>query len=469
MQTSLRPPSGAMRAPDHLRALDERRLYRWLFVAAAAVFMLIGSGAITVTDGRAHYETARSLVEHGTLYVSDDLGQTAVDGGYVSRYGLGMPLVSVPAYVASKPFAALAGEHADLVSQAAVSFTMALISALLFVALVALGRRFGAGPRAAVGVAVGTMAGTFVLPYTKTYFSEPLVALALVVMVERLLAGRIRSSAFAFALAVITRPQMLALAPVLAVVWWRRDGKASVPTVLPPALLAGIVLAVHNAWRFGSPLSFGYDDAPGFTTPFFEGAAGLLFEPATSVLLFAPIVVALPFAVRACRSADRDAVVVIAANAGLTFVLSATWWSWAGGWSWGPRLLLAAVVPAMPVLAPWVERGARHARAVLALFLIGFLVSFPALIVSPRAQQSEAERVGPGVMRQYELIAPTVAHTVRDLDGRADGDAVDYVNAWQVNAASVLGAPGLAAAAGGSAVLLALAIGAAARARRFLE
>ena len=109
---------------------------------------------------------------------------------------------------------------------------------------------------------------------------------------------------------------------------------------------------------------------------------------------------------------------LITGNLAITFVVMATWFAWHGGWSWGPRLLLPGVIPALAAIGPWLS-NATHRRAAVVLFAAGLLVSFPALIVSTQAQQFEVRSpppwthfldtqplASPAVMRQYGLIPP---------------------------------------------------------------
>ena len=101
----------------------------------------------------------------------------------------------------------------------------------------------------------------------------------------------------------------------------------------------------YNVYRFGDPLEFGYRPPvdPGFTTPLLEGASGLLFDAEKSLVLFAPALVLVPFAfVTLWRRARVTAALLLALFA-VTFVLAATWHSWQGGWSWGPRLVIPGV------------------------------------------------------------------------------------------------------------------------------
>lgn len=433
---------------------SDARVRRWLFIAAAAAFLLLQSGSITVSDGRAMYETTRAIVEERSLVVSPDVGVPG-EPGYVSRYGLGLPLVSIVPYLLAKPVALVAGPaRADLILQAAVASVMPLICAALVVALYGLGRRLGAGRRASVLCAVGGVVGTFALPYTKSFFSEPLAALGLVIAIERALAGRWRASAGGFVLAVLTRPQSLAFAPVYVFVALRRGGKRAAIDAAPVAALGALVMLLHNLARFGSPFAFGYADADGFTTPFLHGARELFTHPDKSVLLFAPVVLCAPFALARLRG---SAALLLGGNFVCGFAIAAGWWSWAGGWSWGPRFLLPAVVPLVAAVAPWLESSRTRARVVVFAFVVGLVVSFPAMLVSPRAQQLDGEIVAPSVARQYELIAPTASYTAEHLRARGSGDARMYLDLWQVNVGGVLGGVGLGAAAVVSLGLFAVA------------
>ncbi|HEX9775821.1 MAG TPA: hypothetical protein VGB83_09610 [Actinomycetota bacterium] len=443
---------------------SERRLLVWLFVASAAALLTVQAGAITVSDGFVMYRTTEVMVEHGTFDlaqpVEDQSGPTELGrhGQAVSKYGIGLPLVSIPFYVVAKPLAkAGPGGSEDKVYQAVVASAMPLICAALVVALYVFARRLGSGRRWALLASAGGFAGTFLLPYSKSFFSEPLVALGLVVAFERALARRPGWSALGLAVAIVTRPQSLVLLPLLAFVWWRRNGARGLVGASAPLAAAAAIVAFYNWARFGSILEFGYG-GEGFTTPLLTGARGLLIDHRASVLLFAPVLAVAPWALARLWRRDADAAVLLAGNFVVTFVMTATWWSWAGGWSWGPRLLIPAVAPLIPAVAPWAQERARRGRAVAALLAIGFVVSAPAMLVSQRAQQLDGSPVGPAVVRQYELIGSTTSRTLRDVSARADGDSRRYLDLWQFNAAAVGGAPGALGAVAGTLVLASLSL-----------
>src|SRR5207245_1407035 len=196
---------------------------------------------------------------------------------YYSRYGLGLSLVAAVAYAAVRPVARYA-PIPDLVEQAAAASMIPMIYGLLVGALYLLSRRLGASPRLAALAALGAVGGTFVLAYSKEFFSEPLTALCLTVSIEQAIAGYSVEAGFAAAGAGLTRPQAFAFAPFLLWSVWRQGGWPGLRRVSVPVALGVIAACGYNLARFGGPLEFGYE-AEGFSTPVLKGTAGLLLDP----------------------------------------------------------------------------------------------------------------------------------------------------------------------------------------------
>jgi hypothetical protein len=251
------------------------------------------------------------------------------------------------------------------------------------------------------------MGGTFLVAYSKFFCSEPLATLLIIVAIERAIALSPTASGVAAAAAVLTRPQFFAFAPIL--MWrikvhggWRGLMKCTVPLIV-----ALLVTASYNVLRFGDPLNFGYSDYPqGFTTPFLEGAAGLLFHPEKSVILFAPIVVLIPFGLVRLWIRHRTGFWLLTGNLVLTFTIAAKWWAWGGGFMWGPRQLIAAVIPAVAAVGLWREPKSKFGGIlVCALFVLGAVVNFSALLVGAGAQLADQPppRFGPDPFRQFTL------------------------------------------------------------------
>ena len=466
MMSSMSPPADNIKGRIKLFP-SERRLVWWLFVAVASVLFIFQEGAVTGYDGITMYQVTESIVEEQDVSIGDEWntlpGRFGLEYG---RYGLGLSLVAVIPFVLAKPLAT-AGD-AEQVLEAAVSTSMPLITAGLIVALYLLARRLGAGPVAALFVAIGGVAGSFLLPYSKEFYSEPLAALLVVVAIERILAQSPGLSGLALGAAVLTRGQIALFVPFLLVAAWRREGTRGA-LLLGVGLVPGLLVTLgYNFLRFGHLFRFGYEDV-GFTTPILTGISGLLFNPLKSVFLFAPFILVLPLALAKLWRESRTAFVLITSNFVITLLVTATWFAWHGGWCWGPRLLIPGLAPAVAAVGPWLSRGKYTVTTIL--FLVGFLVSFPALIVSTQRQQLEVPRVppethfhdtqplsSPSVIRQFELISPTAAYSVEHLYHPADDgqNYLRYLSVWQFGATRVLGRAGLMLAVAGTAILSAI-------------
>jgi len=462
-------PRDAAVSPEEPRRAGvetDRRVTLWLGCLVSTLLLLFSAGAITGSDGPAMYEVARSVVEHGDLTVPPSLGFPGRGGHFYATHGVGLPLVSIVPYVLARPIAD-ATSHPREISEALVACILPVIGGLLAAALYALSRRLGGGVGTSLFVAVGGVAGTFLLVYLKDFYSEPLAALFVVVSIERVLAGRPLVGGIAAGAAALTRPQLFALAPILL---WRistEGGRRAAVKAGAPIAAAGMLALAYNVARFGDPFQF--DPLQGRVHPggLIQGMFGLLVHPRKSIILFAPVVVLLPFALRKLWSWNRTAAWLIGGNLVVVFLITAAWPAWDGGWSWGPRLLLPGVVPAIPAIAPWLDEGGRGRRVAAAVLVtLGFLVSAPAVLISSRAQLLDHPPArGPDVIRQYELVPSTVSFTIRHL--QVEGVRSErYVDLWQIRAIRLAGGGAAAVATAISAALLALGAVAAVRLRR---
>ncbi|HVF78328.1 MAG TPA: hypothetical protein VNA28_08515 [Solirubrobacteraceae bacterium] len=457
-------------------ARDDRGVAMRLGGTVALFFLLVGQAQVTVLDGSSMLAVAQAIVHDGSLAVPPALGVVGHDGvTHYSKYGILLPLLSILPVALAQPIGAVIG-RVDLVEAAAAASLMPLITGALAGALYLLGRRLGA-PRPAAGlVAAGTVLGTYLLPYGRDFFAEPLVALGLVVMVERALAGRELQAGAALALAVLARPQTAVLVPLLfGFELLRGGGVAAIVRTLAPLAIAAIVAVAYNLYRFHDALEFGYRPPadPGFTTPLLEGAGGLLFSPEKSVVLFAPATVLVPLALIALWRRDRVTTALLVAIFAATFVLAATWWSWMGGWSWGPRLLIPGVALVLVSIGPWIGTNARRWKIVAGLFALGFVLAFSSLLAPAATQLIDRApgTDGPQIVRHYRLVPGLAERSIDAANNRSSrgDDYRRYLAPWQPGLVREFGKNGAAPALLGTLALLAALLWIAAPLRRQLR
>lgn len=429
-----------------------------LGLAVACFALALHGGSIGSSDGISMYEVAKSLVSRGDVAIDRGVVWHGSDGRLYSPFGIGLSLVAVIPYGAVT-LARYVHPVPDAAAVAAVASLTPLIFACLTVATYGLARRLAGSVRASVVVALAAVGATFIVVYGKAFFSEPLAALCVVVGIERALAKRWCSSGAALAAAAITRPQVFAVAPLLLWRIWRDGGWAATARASAPLAFGLLVDVIYNIIRFADPLNFGYSTPElqqGFTTPLLEGAAGLLFNPEKSVLLFAPLVALIPFGLGRLWRRERTAFWLLGGNLAITFGLSATWWAWGGGWVWGPRLLIPGLVPAIASISTWAEGGRARAAVLATLVLFGAALNAPGALVDVGAQLTDRPRPveGPRIDRQLALVPDAVGYTAEHLFDRSGIDRSRYLDLWQVKAAREWGPRGWIAALVTTGVLM---------------
>src|SRR5579883_2046339 len=135
------------------------------------------------------------------------------------------------------------------------------------------------------------------------------------------------------------------------------------------AVAGALALIMLESWiRRGSPFNSGYADdhgrqtimpysgKPGFSNPFFFGLLSLLLSFGKGIFFFAPgLLLPIRQTLRTVQKTTKVDVFAIYTLwigflIGLLLIYSC-WWSWHGGWFWGPRFLLFASIPASFALA----------------------------------------------------------------------------------------------------------------------
>ena len=388
---------------------------RWIVCLGVILFFLgvylfVGGEGFYSTDGETMLRTTWAIVDKGRLSVLCDPGQPSAiqgrDGRCYSRYGLGQPLAAVPLYLVGKGVYTV---FPSLDYGEVLRFTMArlnqIIMALVCGMMCALGGLIYRSDRMGVGLALLFGLGTLALPYSRFYFNEPLTTLGFLIALYGVIAFRCASGQDAhwlvtggagFGLAVLTRTTGALPLPLFLLYVWFADaphtgeGKVKpsyttragrVVLFVLPVIALGLIQAGYQFWAFGDPLSGGYQ-GEGWQTPLLAGLYGLLFSPGKSLLLFVPVVILAPWGwVRwFIEGRRREALLFVTAFV-VWLLFHAGWWTWHGGWSWGPRFM----VPMLPFLilplgSLWrLGTGARIAIVVLAL--IGFLIQLGGVLV----------------------------------------------------------------------------------------
>ena len=328
------------------------------------LFLVLGLGCLAAGphslggDGVRRFEALATLLERGELSPV--------------KYSLVGPLLSTPLWLIGRAFSAA--------PKVTAYFNLLLFVAGLF-ALHALLRRI-LSPAVSRKLLLLLVFASMFPNHQIHYYAEPLTALLFGIGAAAVVLGRGALGWPLVVLGVTNVPATLGGAALLAADEGVRKKRLRYALVV----VAGLALVLLESWiRRGHPLATGYVDdhglrtalpysgLPGFSYPIFFGALSLLFSFGKGVLWFAPALV-LPLPKGQPEAIRRLRLSLLLSLAGLLLVYS-HWWSWYGGWAWGPRFLLFASLPATLVLTLRLEARGRSALADL-LTLLALAFSF---------------------------------------------------------------------------------------------
>jgi hypothetical protein len=183
------------------------------------------------------------------------------------------------------------------------------------------------------------------------------------------------------AVGVSNTPAALVGFVFVALYAWYETGRARmlVPVVLAAGLIgaeawiktfSGLSNIAWYAQNHGFQTMLPYSGRAGFSFPFLLGIASLFFSFGKGIVFFAPGLLLVPQAAgESTKTIRRLFGYWIVFLFGLIGVY-AMWWSWYGGWFWGPRFLLFASVPASLALAICLSKRKPALRATI----IGLLI-----------------------------------------------------------------------------------------------
>ena len=218
---------------------------------------------------------------------------------------------------------------------------------------------------------------TAMLPNSLTGFgAETFSAMTVGAGLAAWTAGRWKTGAVLLGVGVANLPASL-VGLALAMAWWAWRVKR-IRALAPLVLSAGLWL-LESALRRKSALSTGYENdhgfqtllpysgLPGFSYPTFFGVLSLVFSFGKGLLFFAPgLWLVFGLGLEALRSVTQVLVLWMLYLAGMVLVYG-SWWAWYGGFTWGPRFLTFASLPAALLLA---AQARRPPPALLALTVV---------------------------------------------------------------------------------------------------
>ena len=207
--------TGRQAAPDSAVMPMSRPQFFWLLIFLTALLLLTAGGRLAAQDEETTFRMTANLAESGRMAISEEyftlepqtfagflpakqprviLTTWAVPGRDGQKYPQFMPgqaILNVPLYLLGRW---LSGEPLNLRSVILARWTTSLFNPIVIALtgwLIALfAGRLGYSQRLGVGLGLAYALCTMVLPYTGTYFSEPLIALLILLAAYAVYAAR---------------------------------------------------------------------------------------------------------------------------------------------------------------------------------------------------------------------------------------------------------------------------------------
>jgi len=170
------------------RGRDEASFLLFLFLFFLAAYLLSAAGYIDTTDGFVVYATTRSIVERGSLHLSDldsrhlyvieqqgpwpPYSREGKEGKFYGKYGLGGSFLQVPFYLVGKNLGRLRGGSPDESAEFAVSLENSFLTAASAVLLALFALKLGWSRKVAFASALLFGFATMAWPYSKMSFTE---------------------------------------------------------------------------------------------------------------------------------------------------------------------------------------------------------------------------------------------------------------------------------------------------------
>jgi len=335
------------------------------FLAFAVFYTLTARTELQVSDEVATFATGMSLVTQNDLAIDElqwlqdavGIGKRGPDGHLYAKYFPGNVIGSAILYQLAPfpvgdPFFWNGKEIAPSLARARFAMLLDPLFGALAMTLLWLWTERAHSARVAWTVVVALGVGSDWWYQSRGFMSEVGAGMFLVACAYLAYSRRPYLSALALGLAVLFRPTSLLGMPIWFVSLrpddgpgrgWRWRDLGSVGLVV-----AGVIgLGVYNWLRYGAPTDFGYVNET-FNWSWL-GLWGVLLSPARSPLVYAPVLaLAIPGAWWYSRQ-ERWVTLALVTTSVAHILTIGSWHSWAGGWTWGMRLL-TPIVPLLAVL-----------------------------------------------------------------------------------------------------------------------
>lgn len=348
----------------------------FLFLFLFFYSTLFHSGHLFPQDDELRYRLSESLILRQDFAIEPVRGfgtKTGLDGREYTQYAPGLSIIAAPLYLVGHITYPLVPEaltevyrhdtmrfHSPELREFWIRHWVSMLNHVIFgligVMLYLLGVKITGNVLRSALMSTIFVLTSFILPYSRTFFSEPAVSfLFLWVFYLSLSPLSWKTSilmGIATGLALLIRQDSILWAFLFLLFLLKNAGlrewkKAGLATGI--ITLFGLFILYLNYRHFGNPFTTGYEaqkEGIAFSAPLLVSFYGFLFSTGRSIFLYSPVLIpallALPFLKKIFVRRQQHYYFLISTVI-VYFLFYSAWQNWAGGWDWGPRHIYICV------------------------------------------------------------------------------------------------------------------------------
>ena len=389
---------------------DQSSSYGWVFIFFISIYILSAGGHYYSADGMTIYLVTRSIVERGTIFITEtnalsELSLVAGRGQELVPVTLPVQsLLMIPLYLLGTIISSLIDlRYMHYVLQLVTSFLNSFVTAATATFLFLLILRLGYEKKIAIFTSFTFAFATLAWPYSKFDFSEPLLALFIFgaiywsYMFRKGTGNYYALLAGAF-LGLAEGTKVIAVISIVPVVIYFlyillervKKGERRREVIKPFILFFGglmalfSILPLYNLLRFGTLIQTGYGKVE-MSTSLIVGIYGLLLSTGKGLFIYSPAIILSLFGLRAfIRRHIAESYLIISVIL-IALVFYSKLYVWHGDVAWGPRylvyLLPLMMLPAAESFRSYRDKGLKFRVFLVTVVSVSFFIQLIAISV----------------------------------------------------------------------------------------
>lgn len=367
-----------------------------IYLVLTIIYFFSAKGYLEVSDTFYSVQTAQSIIERGELklkvpsakmYTIDGVG-----GAVYSKYGIGLAIYYIPYIFTAKCFSKITHLSETALIGYFISFANLPFMLLLLLVFVRILRYFKVNENYLPYILLCIGIGSIFWRYTVYDFSELQQSSLLLVTIYGLLINSKKSSlisGIAFSFLILLKVFSIIYLPCIVLFFllcFLKNKKIQNSIAFAIPITIGLAILFYlNYIRFGNPLETGYGKE---TSDFVfkqlpRTIPALLFSIDKGLIFYCPMVIFAFLGWRKFFNINFNLALCIVLIIITNFFTTASWWSWYGGWSWGPRLLIPAIILWCIPISFWLKGEYSNIKRNLLLItaILGFVFQLPGILI----------------------------------------------------------------------------------------